>query len=274
MTTIDTTTPVATPAIAADPPRRHASPLTVELTFVGRGLRHTIRNVDSLATSLALPVLIMLMFVYVFGTAIDTPADYVDFVVPGIILLCAGFGAAGTAVGVCQDKVGGVVDRFRTLPIRSSAVLTGHVVASLVRNLVSTAVVIGVALLVGFRPDATPVEWLAAVGLVALFVLAITWLSAAVGLLARSVEAANAMSFVVMFLPYLSSAFVPTDNLSGGLRAVAENQPVTPIVDTLRGLLIGTPVGADGWVALAWCVAMLVGSFAWASWLFRRHSGS
>jgi ABC-2 type transport system permease protein len=247
-----------------------ASPLAVELTFVGRGLRHTVRNVDVLVTSLALPVMIMLLFVYVFGTAIDTGADYVDFVVPGIVLLCAGFGAASTAVGVCQDKVGGVLDRVRTLPVRSSAVLTGHVVASLARNLVSTAVVVVVALLVGFRPSAGPLEWLAALGLIALFILALTWVATAIGLIARSVESANAFAFFVTFLPYLSSAFVPTRDLAPVLRAVAEHQPVTPLVDTLRGLLTGTPIGTAGWWAVAWCLALLVPSVAWASWLFRR----
>ncbi len=252
-------------------PASSASPLAVELIFAGRGLRHTLRNVDTLVMSLALPVMIMLLFVYVFGTAIDTGTDYVDFVVPGIILLCAAFGAASTAVGVCADKVGGVLDRVRTLPVRSSAVLTGHVVASLARNLVATAMVFVVAVLVGFRPSASPVEWLAVVGLVVLFVLALTWLSTAIGLIARSTETASAFTFFVMFLPYLSSAFVPTDDLQPVLRAIAERQPVTPMVDTMRGLLIGTPIGTAGWWACAWCVALLVPSVAWASWLFRHH---
>ncbi len=266
-----TTSTLATSHPPTSRPPRPASALAVELTFIGRSLRHTARNVDALITSLVLPVMIMLLFVYVFGTAIDTGADYVDFVVPGIILLCAGLGASSTAVGVCQDKVDGVVDRFRTLPIHSSAVLTGHVVASLVRNLASTAIVFVVAVLVGFRPNAGVIEWSAVVGLVVLFVLALTWLATAVGLVARSVETANAFAFFVMFVPYLSSAFVPTGEMSGGLRWFAEHQPVTPIVDTLRGLLTGTPIGADGWWAVGWCLTLLVPSFAWASWLFRRH---
>jgi ABC-2 type transport system permease protein len=250
------------------PPSR----LAVEITFIGRGLRHTTRNVDALVTSLALPVMILLAFVFVFGTAIDTGVDYVDFVVPGIILLCAGMGAAGTAVGVTDDKVGGVIDRVRTLPVRSSSVLTGHVLASLVRNMVATTMVVVVAVAVGFRPTAGPIEWLAAAGLIVLFVLALTWLATGVGLVARSVEAANAFGFFVLFLPYVSSAFVPTGDMAGGLRWIAEHQPVTPIVETLRGLLTGTPIGADGWLAVGWCLVVLVPSFAWSSWLFRRQA--
>lgn len=259
---------------AGGPRRRSggATPLAVELVFIERGLRHTTRHVDTLLTALALPVMIMLLFVYVFGTAIDTGADYVDFVVPGIILLCASFGAASTAVGVCEDKVGGVLDRVRTMPVRASSVLTGHVVASLARNMLSTAIVVGVAVLIGFRPSAGPVEWLAVTALVASFILALTWLATAVGLIARSVESANAFSFFVMFVPYLSSAFVPTDDLQPVLRTVAEHQPVTPLVDTMRGLLVGTPIGTAGWWAAGWCVALLVPSVAWASWLFRSQS--
>lgn len=264
--------PVASP-IPRGPTIRPGSPsrLAVELTFIGRGLRHTARNVDALVTSLVLPVMILLAFVFVFGTAIDTGGEYVDFVVPGIVLLCAGMGAAGTAVGVTGDKVGGVIDRVRTLPVRSSSVLTGHVVASLVRNLVATTMVVAVAVAVGFRPTAGVVEWLAAAGLLVLFVLALTWLATAVGLVARSVEAANAFGFFVLFLPYVSSAFVPTGDMAGGLRWIAERQPVTPLVETLRGLLTGTPIGADGWWAVAWCLVLLAPSFAWASWLFRRQ---
>ena len=165
---------------------------------------------------------------FVFGGAIEPGGGYVDYVVPGIILLCAGFGAAGTAVGVAEDMTTGIIDRFRTMPITSAAVITGHVVASLVRNLVATAVVIMVALVVGFRPSAGPVEWLAAIGLVALWILTITWLFAALGLVARSIEAAGNYGFALLFLPYLSSAFVPPTTLPSGLRWFAEHQPLTP----------------------------------------------
>lgn len=262
-----TSAPLSTPVAPG-----RAGRLAIELTFIGRGLRHTTRNVDALITALALPVMIMLLFVHVFGRAIDTGGgDYVDFVVPGIVLLCAAFGASLTAVGVAHDNVGGVVDRFRAMPLHSSSVLTGHVVASLARNLVSTTIVFAVALVVGFRPDAGLVEWLATFGLVALFILALTWLSTAVGLVVGSAESASAFGFFVMFLPYVSSAFVPTGSLGSGLRWFAEHQPVTPVVDTLRGLLTGTPVGDSAAWAISWCTLVLALSVAWASWLFRRQ---
>ena len=247
--------------------------MTVTLTFVGRGLRHTVRNADALVTSLVLPVVILLMFVYVFGTAIDVGVagvSYVDFVLPSVVLLCAGHGAAGTAVGVAQDKEGGVLDRVRSLPVPASAVLTGHVVASLVRNLGSTVLVVAVGLAVGFRSDASGVEWLAAAGLVTLFILAFTWIAVALGMAAGSVEGAAAFGFVALFLPYVSSAFVPTDGLPGTLRWVADHQPVTPLVDTLRGLLSGSPIGSAAAWSVAWCLALLVPAVAWASWQFRQ----
>ncbi len=244
----------------------------VEAQFVRRGMRHTLRNPDALVTSLALPVIILLLFVYVFGGAISTRGDYVDYVVPGIIVLCAMFGAAGTAVGVCVDKVEGVMDRFRTMPIRGASVLTGHVVASLVRNLVSTVLVFGLAIVIGFRPDANALEWLAAIGVIALVILAITWLATAAGLIAPSVESANALGFTVMFLPYLSSAFVPVETLPSGLRWIASNQPVTPVIETLRGLLIGTPIGNEVWWLLLWWGGLLVLSMVAASKLFRRQA--
>jgi ABC-2 type transport system permease protein len=258
--------------IPAAPARRRGG-FTVEAEFVRRGMRHTLRNPDALFTSLALPVVLLLLFVYVFGGAISGGGDYVDYVVPGIIVLCAMFGAAGTAVGVCTDKVTGVMDRFRTMPVRGAAVLVGHVVASLLRNLLASALVIGFALAIGFRPDAGVVEWVAAVGVIALVVLAVTWLAAVAGLLAGSVEAANALGFAVMFLPYLSSAFVAVDTMPTWLQGVARHQPVTPVIETLRGLLIGTPIGHDAWLVLAWWGGLLVVSVVAASALFRRQAG-
>jgi ABC-2 type transport system permease protein len=249
-----------------------ATRLTTELVLIGRSLRHTLRNVDALMMSVALPVILMLLFTYVFGGAIDPSGGYVQYVVPGIILLCAGFGSATTAVDVATDMTNGVIDRLRTMPIASSAVLTGHVVASLARNLVATAIVIGVALLLGFRPTAGPGEWLAAVGLIALFILAITWLFAAIGLVARSVEAANGYGFILLFLPYLSSAFVPVDTMPAWMRWVADNQPITPVIETLRGLLTGGPIGSSGWLALGWSLLILLGSYLWGVTTFRRNA--
>ena len=242
--------------------------------MIDRSVKHTVRNLESLLMSVILPVVLMLMFVYVFGGAIDPSGDYANYVVPGIILLCTGYGAASTAVDVARDMTEGVVDRFRSMPILSSAVLTGHVVASLARNTLATLLVIGVAFLTGFRPDAGVLEWLAVAGMLVLWVLALSWVAVCFGLIARTVEGANGFTFLVLFLPYLSSAFVPVETMRAGLRAVAANQPVTPIAETLRGLLLGTPIGSYGWQALAWCAGLLVAAFTAATILFRRRTSS
>ena len=225
--------------------------------MVGRELRRATRSIDSMLTGMMMPVMILTLFVYVFGGAINTGGEYINYVVPGIILLCAGFGSAATAVSVAQDKESGTIDRFRTMPILGSAVLIGHVVASLVRNLVAAALVVGVAIAYGFRPTSSPVAWLLAVGLVILYVLAFTWLSCAVGLLV-SPDAANGLTFVLLFLPYVSSGFVPTSSMPKALHAFAEHQPLTPIIETMRALLTGHPVGNNGVIAAAWCIALMI----------------
>ncbi|WP_374975478.1 ABC transporter permease [Microbacterium trichothecenolyticum] len=261
-------------AIAPAPTLRpRISGLTAERVFVGRSLLHSLRDGESLLMAIMLPVLLMVLFTYVFGGAIDPSGGYVNYVVPGIILLCAGFGAASTAVYVANDMKAGIIDRFRTMPLRASAVLTGHVVASLLRNLLATAVVIGVALLVGFRPTADVWGWIGAVALIALYILTITYLFAAIGLAAGSPEAANGYGFIILFLPYLSSAFVPVTTMPEWLQRVAEYQPVTPIIEALRSLLMGTPMGEAGWWAIGWCLVILAISFAWGGWLFRRKAG-
>lgn len=239
--------------------------------LVGRSVRLSRRNLDALILSVALPVLLMLMFVFVLGGAIATGREYVTYVVPGILLLCTGYGAASTASAVAADLQLGMVDRLRTLPIRGSAVLTGHVVASLARNGVATALVVLVGVLVGFRPTAGPLEWLLAGGLLALYVAALSWFAAGVGVLAGSVESAGVFGFVMLFLPYLSSAFVPVDTMPAVLRAFSEHQPVTPVIETVRGLLTGTPV-ERGWEALAWCSGLLVLGVAFAAAVFGRRS--
>jgi len=239
--------------------------------FIHRSILQNLRTTDALVMSIVLPVMLMLLFTYVFGGAIDPSGDYVTYVVPGIILLCAGFGSASTAVDVANDMTTGVIDRFRSMPIAASTLLIGHVVASLVRNLFATTVVVIVALLVGFRPTADLVQWIGAIGLIAGYILAITWLCAAIGLLVRNVEAAGNATFAFLFLPYLSSAFVPVETMPPFLRWFAENQPITPITETIRQALTGTD-GGDWPLAVGWILVIAVGSWLWAGWLFRRRA--
>jgi ABC-2 type transport system permease protein len=253
-------------------PSRPLSALADWLTMAGRCLRLTRRNLDALLTSLLLPVILLLLFVYLFGGAIETGTRYVTYVVPGVLLLCAGFGASMTAVSVTNDMTGGIIDRFRSMDVAGASVLAGHVAASVVRNLASTVLVFGVAFLIGFRPSAGPLDWLAAAGILVLFILAISWMAAAVGLLARSPEAAGGFSFLVMFLPYPSSAFVPVDTMPTWIHGFANNQPVTPVIESLRGLLLGIPVGSSPWRALAWCLGILVASVALSGVLFRHRT--
>jgi ABC-2 type transport system permease protein len=240
--------------------------------MVGRSMRMSRRNVDALLTSLMLPIMLMLLFVYLFGGAINTGTKYVTYVVPGVLLLCAGFGASMTAVSVTHDMTSGIIDRFRSMDLGGASVLAGHVVASVARNLVSTALVFGLAFVIGFRPQASALDWLAAIGLLVLFILAISWFSAAVGLLARSPEAAGGFTFFVMFLPYPSSAFVPVDTMPSWIHGFARHQPVTAVIESIRGLLLDLPVGAAPWRAVAWCGGILVVSIGLSGLLFRLRT--
>lgn len=258
-------------ALTTPAPRPRITGLTAEAVFVARSLTHSLRDGESLLMAILLPVMLMVVFTFVFGGALDPSGGYVDYVVPGIILTCAGFGAASTAVYVAGDMKAGIIDRFRTMPVRASAVLTGHVVASLVRNLFATTVVVGVALLVGFRPHADLWGWLGAMAVIAAWILAITYLFAAIGLASGSPEAASGYGFIILFLPYLSSAFVPVSTMPEWLQWVADHQPVTPIIETIRGLLMGEPLGTAPWWALGWCAAILIASYVWGAWLFRRN---
>ncbi len=242
------------------------------LTMSGRCLRLSRRNPEALLTSLMLPVLLMLLFVYLFGGAIETGTHYVTYVVPGLMLLCAGYGASVTAVSVSNDMAGGIVDRFRSLDVGGASFLAGHVTASVVRNAASTALVLGVGLLIGFRPHADALDWLEAGGVLLAFVLALSWVAAVIGLIARSPEGANGFTFFVMFLPYPSSAFVPVATMPSWIQGFAGHQPVTPVTETIRSLLLGTPAGSSPWQALAWCAALLTASIAVAGVLFRHRT--
>lgn len=273
-----TTTPDPSPAHvwphtdAADPRPGLRWTISDAVVLIGRSLRHTVRNVDGLVMSAILPVVMLLLFVYVFGGAIEVGTDYINYVVPGIILLTASFGSAITATTVTADMTEGIIDRFRSMPIYSSVAVLGHVVASMVRNLFVTALVFGVALALGFRPSAGVVQWLGVVGILSLFVLAVTWVAVVIGLLARSVDAASGFTFSVIFLPYVSSAFVPTETMPSVLHGFAEHQPVTPIIETARGLLLGTPIGNRAWIGIAWCVGILLVAVPVSAALFRRRT--
>ena len=240
--------------------------------MVRRATTLTIRNGDALLTSLALPIMLMLLFVYLFGGAIETGTEYVTYVVPGVIMLCASFGASLTAVVVTNDMTNGIMDRFRSLDVRGAAVLGGHVAASTARNLVSTVLVLAVAFLIGFRPSASFADWLAVLGVLVLAILALSWAAAAVGLLAKTPEAASGFTFFVMFLPYPSSAFVPVETMPTWIHGFADNQPFTPMIETLRAFLLGTPVGNSAWLAIAWCVGILAVSVAVTGVLFKRRT--
>jgi ABC-2 type transport system permease protein len=241
--------------------------------MVTRSVRRSLRDPEAFFTALMLPVILMLLFVYVFGGAMRTDTSYVNYVVPGLIVLCAGFGAGTTATAVAQDMTNGIVDRFRSMPVAPSSVLTGHVVASLLRNLLATFLVICVGLAVGWRPSGSALDWLGAIALVVLFILALSWLAAAVGLLAGSPEAANSMSIVLMFLPYVSTAFVPVDTMPSWLRGFAEHQPMTPVIETLRGLWMGTPLHHEPLWAMVWSIGILAVAALGASVLFARRVG-
>jgi ABC-2 type transport system permease protein len=234
-----------------------------------------LRRYPSMTVQLvATPVILLLLFVYVFGGTLGAGLGggrdtYVDYVVPGILLMAAVIAATGTAVMVATDMTEGIVDRFRTMRISRASVLTGHVVGSVIQQLLGLALVIAVALAIGFRPNATAVEWLATAGLLILFVLAVTWLSVALGLTSATPEAASNAPMPLILLPFLGSGFVPTDSMPTVLRWFAEYQPFTPIMDTVRGLLLGTPIGNSAAIALAWCTGVTLVSYLWARHTFR-----
>jgi ABC-2 type transport system permease protein len=242
-------------------------------TMAGRSIRLSRRNTETLVMAMLLPLMMMSLFVYVLGGAIQTgTAEYINYVVPGILLLCTGYGAASTAMAVADDMTTGMIDRLRSLPIHAGAVLTGHVVASVARNAVSTTLVLGAAMLMGFDPVAGPLDWTMTALLLLGYVSALSWLAAGLGAVSRTVESASAFSFVMLFLPYLSSAFVPIDSMPAALAVVGQHQPITPVIETVRGLLTGTNVGSSAVTATLWVLGLLVCSVALAVLLFRRRT--
>lgn len=239
--------------------------------LTGRSLRHITRSPDTIITTAVTPVAIMLLFVFVFGGAIDTGTEsYVSYLLPGILLITIASGVAYTSVRLFNDLQGGIVERFQSMPIARASVLWSHVLTSLVANVTALVIVVAVAVLMGFRSGANVLEWLAVGGILVLFTLALTWLAVIAGLSASSVDGAGAFAYPLIFLPFVSSAFVPTESMPGPVQAFADNQPVTSIVNAIRALLAGQPVGSDIWIALAWCVGILVVAYAGAVTIYRR----
>ncbi len=242
--------------------------------LIGRSLEHIFRNVDQLLGLTIQPLMFLLLFRYVFGGAINTGGIvYVNFLVAGILVQMAAFGATTTSLSVANDLKKGIIDRFKSLPMTSSAVLTGHVVADLVRNTLSSLIMIVAAFYVGFRPVASAVDWLVIFGIILLFTLAISWLSAILGLLARSIESVQWMGFLIIFpLTFASAAFVPTSTMPHALRVFAENQPVTHVIEAIRALMNGTPVGDHIWLSLVWSLGIVVVCMPLAGYLFRHRT--
>jgi ABC-2 type transport system permease protein len=239
--------------------------------LTGRSLRHIARSPDTIITTALMPIAFLLLFVYVFGGAIQTgTGKYVNYLLPGILLITIASGVAYTAFRLFMDLKSGIFERFQSLPIARLGVLWGHVLTSLVANLISLAVVVAVAFIMGFRTGAGVGAWLAVIGMLVLFTLAVTWLAVVAGLSAKTVDGASAFSYPLIFLPFLSSAFVPTDTMPGPVRAFANNQPVTSIVNTIRKLFAEQALGNDLWIALAWCVGLLVVAYAFAMATYRR----
>lgn len=239
-----------------------------------RSIKHITRNLDQLFAVALFPIMFFLLFRYVFGGAIDTgDLSYVNYLVAGILVQMLAFGANYTTLNLAIDLQRGIVDRFRSLPMASSALLVGHVGADLFRNTISGLIVLGVSFLLGFQPVAGPVEWLLVLALAIFFSLAISWLSAIMGLLVKSMEAAQWTGFIIIFpLTFVSSAFVPTDTMPEALRFFAENQPLTHVMEAIRGWLVGSPIGDSGWLGFAWCVGIIIVSIPVATWLFRRQA--
>jgi ABC-2 type transport system permease protein len=240
--------------------------------LTGRTMRHVTRSLDTVITTAITPIAMMLLFVYVFGGAIHTgTVSYVNYMLPGILLITIASGVSYTALRLLMDMQGGIFERFQSLPIARSGVLWAHVLTSLAANLISLVVVVGVAVGVGFRSGAGVLAWLAVAGILILFTLALTWIAVIPGLTAKSADGASAFAYPLIFLPFISSAFVPTGTMPGPVRAFADNQPTTSIVDTIRGLLTRQPVGTSIWTALAWCAGILIVAYIFAGIAYRRR---
>ncbi|WP_024877266.1 ABC transporter permease [Saccharomonospora piscinae] len=272
------TTPTTTTTLTTRPPRS-AHALADSVTMLRRNLKHMVRYPSMTIMVIGMPVLFLLLFVYVFGETLGAGLGaagagrdaYVDYLTPGILLMGIGASAQGTAIFVAMDMTEGIVARFKTMPIARSAILAGHVLGSTLQTVVGLVVVVGVALLVGFRPTTGALDWLLAACVLTLIAFAITSLAVAMGMATRTVEAASNLPLPLVLLPFLGSGFVPTESMPSGLAFFAEYQPFTPFIDTVRGLLLGTPVGGSAAQALAWCAGITLVGHLWARRLFNRE---
>lgn len=246
------------------------------VTMLRRDMKHAVRFPAMTIGSVVVPVMMMLLFRYVFGGAMGTAlggaggGQYVNYLVPGVLVMAVGSAGAGTAIKVNGDMNVGIIARFRTMAVSRAAVLTGQVLGSFLRNMVALVAVLGVALLIGFRPAATPLQWLGVVGVLAVLVLAVTWLGMAFGLATKTEGGANSLAQTVAFLPFISSAFAPPSSMASGAAWFARNQPFTPIIDTLRDLFAGNPVGSSGILAIVWSVVLVAGGYLWSMSSFSR----
>ncbi len=250
--------------------------ITDSLLMIKRSSTHIVRNTDQLMGAFIQPIMFLILFTAVFnavGLALPKGIDYLAFLMAGIIVQTVAFGSTTTSIAVANDLQRGIVDRFKSLPMSNIAVLNGHVVSDVFRNGISTTVMLLTGLVFGFRPNASFVEWLAIIGILVLFTLAFSWLSAIMGVLAKSVEGVQWMSFLFVFpLTFASGAFAPTNSLAEWIRPFAENQPITHVIESVRALMIGTPIGNHGWLAAVWCIAILAISMPIAAWLFKKKT--
>ncbi|MFB6962943.1 ABC transporter permease [Streptomyces sp. NPDC056309] len=237
-----------------------------------RNFKHTARNPVTVFQAVLFPIVMMLMFVYVFGGAFKVEGKYVDYAVPGLMVMAITYGLGPTAAAVNGDMTKGIINRFKAMDVSHGAVLAGHVVSTTVRSLIADAAIIGVGFAMGFRPHASLLQWLAAIGIVLLLAFATSWLTVAMGLGAKTAESAGLATVPLIMLPFLSSAFVPADTMGTGVRQFAEYQPFTPIIETLRGLLTGNPSSGDAIAALAWCVGLALLGYVWAVSAFRKRA--
>ncbi|MEU9824956.1 ABC transporter permease [Micromonospora chersina] len=241
-------------------------------TMLGRNFKHTLRNPVAVFNAVLFPIVLMLMFVYVFGGAFDIEGKYIDYATPGLIVLTICYGLSATALAVNSDMTRGIINRFKVMDISRSAVLSAHVAATMLRSLIAIAALVGVAFALGFRPAASALEWLATIGLIILVSFATAWFTVALGLAAKTPESAGLVSVPLVMLPFLSSAIVPAETMGPGVRQFAEYQPFTPIIETVRGLLTGDPSTGSALAAVIWCVGIALVGYVWALSTFKKRA--